>query len=943
MNEIHVVPDFIETDEKRRQLLEKLWGCKINANDRSFHTLHLQVKNPPTGYCSTFVDRKWGKNEARKDSYLLSATKKINQSSNTSNGEYDEIEGNVEIEDNINEDPDFHTEKPPPKKRKYEYVPHDENDDMPIRFRNLRDGLRKVRPEVYALMLKLKSKHHMSQDQAKAAIVETGNYLFERKWKYYDPDPEHPADNNSLPSGTNICRVEPYYEAMALSSIVEEVMNGKKVVMYANDGSSMNGVGSYVVQSITIDGVQRPLPTFSIFTESRESLEELESMTLRILSAACGYKYTEQDLLGRIDFVMTDSTSHNLNVMENVCHRHKVDSIPKQLLCNMHPLLMLQRKVKDVFQVLHDKLGKNRIIECFLVDVDFAGEDFITKAIKCLTSFISKDYSSKPWNRQKHFDTYIAPKSNESISYKDHRFNRLFQCCMVLVYHIDDIASYLDTYRNVVNGISILDRTFVEMTLLKPVFCAVALIGIHITIPFQTLLLTKETTYSTLLESFTILYNELISIDVSKMCSTEVQLFKFVSSSIFENVKKHIKTHILDSITSTVAIYKEQITNIMELIIPKLAEGLSTQRGKIFGFGPEATEECVAFKISTASEEEMEKLNSAPIHNLGEERSVGSINYELGIRGKRNLESSSKKLILNKSFDLLEKSGHLLPSQLNRQAARDIKLMKIEWNEKMKEMERKGNLKKDEDNNHLETIKYKDLEYLKARNGPFTTVEEVENFDKTTPDSEEKNKRLYIEVRYAKNTCLSLKHTASVFRLKKQYKNLTSEEYVENLCQYLGGARSKKVLTENDLSELLKDLLENPEESLVSKRIPSSSPQEFNKLEKLPSSEYNCDELVAAVWIDEKENDLNWFLRVVNSISTETIGVTYYNRKNKDSTSWTVPEDDIDPVMTPINHIIYKNITVSYGVDYNENVRCTISKQTVIQINDAFQKYINQL
>ena len=90
MNEIHVVPDFIETDEKRRQLLEKLWGCKINANDRSFHTLHLQVKNPPTGYCSTFVDRKWGKNEARKDSYLLSATKKINQSSNV---EY-EVDGN---------------------------------------------------------------------------------------------------------------------------------------------------------------------------------------------------------------------------------------------------------------------------------------------------------------------------------------------------------------------------------------------------------------------------------------------------------------------------------------------------------------------------------------------------------------------------------------------------------------------------------------------------------------------------------------------------------------------------------------------------------------------------------------------------------------------------------------------------------------------------------
>ena len=73
---------------------------------------------------------------------------------------------------------------------------------------------------------------------------------------------------------------------------------------------------------------------------------------------------------------------------------------------------------------------------------------------------------------------------------------------MVLVHLIDDIALYLDVYQNIVNGISILDRSFVEMTLLKPVFCAVALIGIHITLPFQLLLTANETNYSTLLSTF---------------------------------------------------------------------------------------------------------------------------------------------------------------------------------------------------------------------------------------------------------------------------------------------------------------------------------------------------------------------------------------------------------------------------------------------------------
>ena len=104
--------------------------------------------------------------------------------------------------------------------------------------------------------------------------------------------------------------------------------------------------------------------------------------------------------------------------MNNVYDRFKVEA-PKALLCNAHPLMMFQRKVKEVFQLLHDTFGKNRIVNCFLVDVNFSGEDFITKAIKCLTSFINKDNSAKPWNRQKYFDSFIAPKKTSHSHTKD--------------------------------------------------------------------------------------------------------------------------------------------------------------------------------------------------------------------------------------------------------------------------------------------------------------------------------------------------------------------------------------------------------------------------------------------------------------------------------------------------------------------------------------------
>ena len=95
------------------------------------------------------------------------------------------------------------------------------------------------------------------------------------------------------------------------------------------------------------------------------------------------------------------------------------------------------------------------------------------------------------------------------------------------------------------------------------------------------------------------------------------------------------------------------------------------------------------------------------------------------------------------------------------------------------------------------------LDFLKKQTppGPFTTSNEVTTYmasDNLT--NNEKNKRLYVEVRYARKTSLALKPTAAVFRLKKDHKNLTTEEYTENLAYYLDSSKSATNLTINDLN-----------------------------------------------------------------------------------------------------------------------------------------------
>ena len=257
----------IRADETQTKKQEKLWKCVMSSDDKKFY--EMQCGNPPKGYCDTFVDKKWKKMKARKEAR-----------ENRSREEHYEF---IREEYMLNDMEESSCQKDlmytgdteeAGAKKKYDYQQEINTNDneLPFKYRHLRSSLQDVRPEVYQVIAKMKSKYHMSQVQAEGAIVEVGNILFGRNWKFYDKD--LPTNCNTLPAGSNMRRVEPYIEAMALSSIVEEIMTGEKMtVTYSNDGSAMSGVGKYVVQSLTINKVQRVLPTFSIFSESRDSLK----------------------------------------------------------------------------------------------------------------------------------------------------------------------------------------------------------------------------------------------------------------------------------------------------------------------------------------------------------------------------------------------------------------------------------------------------------------------------------------------------------------------------------------------------------------------------------------------------------------------------------------------------------------------------------------------
>ena len=280
---------------------------------------------------------------------------------------------------------------------------------------------------------------------------------------------------------------------------------------------------------------------------------------------------------------------------------------------------MLQRKVKELCQELHDMIGKNRIKECLLVDIGFHSESFVINSIKCLLSFVCEEYSAKPWNRCKNIGEHIKPKKNMAISLKDQRLNRLQGCCLSLMYHLDDIADYLNANSIIINHVAILDRSFIEMELLKPIYGAIALLGLHITRPFHTLLIDPSNTYSTLMVSFKRLYKDLTEIPAKNFLATDKVAY-FMTKDIYEKSKPD--ECLLQFLEESIKAFSSEIEKLIAIALPKFASSFNTQKGAIFGFGPSAELEPTGnvLKLCNTDSNTLDKLDThVQIHNLAQE------------------------------------------------------------------------------------------------------------------------------------------------------------------------------------------------------------------------------------------------------------------------------------------------------------------------------------
>lgn len=672
-------------------------------------------------------------------------------------------------------------------------------DPLPAEYQHIRHNINTVKPQFYQTVDKIKAELHCSSNQASGAIITTANGLFDRSWKSHDQD-KFVIDLDTAPHVRQIRQTGQALTALCLSEIVEEMMaDGGGVITYHDDGSRTQGVGGYSVQGITIKNKFRPLPTLPVASECRSNLAALKVAVLSIM-AACNNDYTATDIYNAVSFKVTDSTSHNFEVDEIVAAELGTEHIPVHLLCHTHPALMFNRKIVEVCSKIEKEIGPDKIYSAFLVNATTSHDSVLEQYIDCTVRLVSSDFNHKSWNKSREFDIYLGEEKNKAKALKKERFNRFVFMSAVVLHHQDQVQEFLAKFDTITNTLACIVRAFEECEFLTILLTATAILGIHLVEPYLSVTYFDTPNYENLIITMRQLYEDLKTTPTEDLLDISRPAFKFVDSERFRRCMTWDK-QVLKSVEAAIDQHRAKVISVLSLILPELAQGFFVQRGDVFGFGP--------FDLDSeklVTRHDMTKLNQVPINNLDSERAVGSINHELSLRGATQLQAASDSLVKNRSFDLIElKPVGEYKNYIAK--AKSVNLLVKNWKEKQLEMEKEGMGKKEIESLASEKRKVKDLDKLKSFSGPFTKPDEVDDYvSRMDITVKEKQDRLYTEVRYARDTTLSLPKKSELFRLKEKYKPLSVEKFAINLKVYLGKVSTNASATWEDFDRAVASL-----------------------------------------------------------------------------------------------------------------------------------------
>ena len=465
---------------------------------------------------------------------------------------------------------------------------------------------------------------------------------------------------------------------------------------------------------------------------------------------------------------MTNSVSKNLHVEESVAATLNSTHIPFHLLCVSHTCEVFDRGNMAILKNAEEKLGlREKLIARMPALKSFlsAGKSVTVTALEALNKLVSNDgHVSSQWEL---FEKLLLDKkkTKKQSQYRERRFAKLGYVASTILHHIDDYEDLLkDTKSN--NQLVQACRVYLE--------CDFVIIGLKVlswftykvTLPFLNMV--ELSSQKELLSILPTLYDDLSAASLETLSDYKVN-YSFEPPEPLSAVEKHI----------------------LDLCSRKAAQDLATQRGREYGFGPEADSSSRATAIHKLDPAVLPYL---PTDNLDCERDLAVFDK----LAQRSASCSNKTFTAKGIRD--EMTVHKCPpvfvNKITKSLSKILDQQEKEWMEKQKVLSRE----KLEKNCRaaLKAVEYVHilLKKCKAWGGPFTNMHELEDCVLSTTDDDALKAILRTEIAYRKHTSPhDVKTRPQLYRLNQ----VTTSQFKVNLTFILS--------TESDLnSEAIPDM-----------------------------------------------------------------------------------------------------------------------------------------
>jgi hypothetical protein len=350
----------------------------------------------------------------------------------------------------------------------------------------------------------------------------------------------------------------------------------------------------------------------------------------------------------------------------------------------LHFTLAIPEAIKEVYSNYQSFIGAEKLFpETVGFEMNLEGKIIVVQILDCWMRLTSIRWQARAWNKYKSFTDFAEKRGIQNVGHMLHanRFGEFEERCAGGLYLADVWIAWLETFADIRNQLACYLRQVVcIMDQCKFLWAGAALIGIHITVPFMSMLLDHRVTARQLLTILPNLYSELKDYPHS-LCTTKHCGIPTLTPFFLDPHKKETSPY-GPNVCDSLAAYLSSVDTVLmdrylKQLCAKVAEALKRQRGNQFGFGDDSNSKFHVMKnLTEAMLDDPDATHTKPIENY-----FGNFDRELEKTGSQGFEKVTDDLIIKYSKDLIEE-GNMWRVKANRKIAEELNVQVTQFNQR---------------------------------------------------------------------------------------------------------------------------------------------------------------------------------------------------------------------------------------------------------------------